>query len=368
MWDVTIAGAGPAGAVAAYVLARSGRRVLLVDTVDPDAPKVGEALPAAAMRLLRSLDLPTPDTAGPHSRFGGNLSSWGSDELVADDFMREPDGSGWRLDRACFDADLRARALDAGADYRTARVIDAERRDGAWCVRLDDGDVERARWIIDASGRRAAVARRAGAKRLRDARLIALYAAGTAARDFALNRTVIEAVPDGWWYAARLPSGRAIAGFHTLHQNATQLLADDDGWNGALSHTRHVSPMLAGALFERPQALEACGARLDRFSGDGWIACGDAALSFDPVSGQGIFSALHGGMSSGDAVNDALNGDRNKLDLYAQRLEDIRRFYVARCCAAYRSESRWPDAPFWSVFNKEPAPVAMGGRRSSGAG
>lgn len=48
MWDVLIAGAGPAGAVAARVLARAGRRVLLIDDSRPDLPKVGESLPGAA--------------------------------------------------------------------------------------------------------------------------------------------------------------------------------------------------------------------------------------------------------------------------------------------------------------------------------
>ena len=88
MWDAVIAGAGPAGAVAAYELARRGRRVLLADAVDPAAPKVGEALPGAAVRLLRSIELPVPAAGGPHTPIGGNLSSWNSDQLVANDFLR----------------------------------------------------------------------------------------------------------------------------------------------------------------------------------------------------------------------------------------------------------------------------------------
>ncbi|MGH6921027.1 MAG: NAD(P)/FAD-dependent oxidoreductase, partial [Geminicoccaceae bacterium] len=176
MWDVVVAGAGPAGAVAAYVLARSGRRVLLADPVDPKVPKFGEALPGAAVRLLRSIGLPAPDSAGPHVPIGGNLSSWNADQLIASDFFREPDGPGWRLDRACFDAQLRAAAVHAGASYRSVRVAALDRLDAGCTVRLKDGGTEMARWIIDATGRRATIARRQGARRGRDARLIALYA------------------------------------------------------------------------------------------------------------------------------------------------------------------------------------------------
>jgi hypothetical protein len=208
MWDAIVAGAGPAGAVAAYELARSGRRVLLADAVDPTSSKIGEALPGAAVRLLRSIELPVPGGGGPHTPIGGNLSSWNSDQLVANDFIRDPDGPGWRLDRARFDADLRAAALRAGASYRSARVTDLERKDTGWHIRFKNGGTEMARWIVDATGRRAAIARRLGARRLRDAPLVAVYASGTSATGFALNRTVIEAVPRGWWYAARLTLGR----------------------------------------------------------------------------------------------------------------------------------------------------------------
>jgi flavin-dependent dehydrogenase len=163
VWDAIVAGAGPAGAVAACVLAREGRRVLLIDTVDSAMPKIGEALPGAAARLMCALELPAPKRGGPHAAIGGNLSSGGSDELIAREFILEPDGPGWRLDRARFDADLRAGAVGAGAQYHSARVASVERRDEDWLVRFNTASSEAARWIIDATGRRASIARRVGA-------------------------------------------------------------------------------------------------------------------------------------------------------------------------------------------------------------
>jgi flavin-dependent dehydrogenase len=354
MWDVIVAGAGPAGSVAAYVLARNGCRVLLADIVDPKAPKIGEALPSAAVRLLRSIELPVPSTKGPHTPISGNLSSWNTDELVAADFISDPDGLGWRLDRARFDADLRTAAIQAGANYRSARVNDLERQDAGWNIRFSDHGNELARWIIDATGRRAAIGRRLGAKRLRDMRLIALYAIGTPAKGVQINRTVIEAVPRGWWYGALLPNGALLAGFHARHRDAVFLLTDPDGWRHALRDTRHVGPMFADTFFDSPcRALEAGGAQLNRYGGDGWIACGDAALSFDPISGQGIFSALYGGMTAGRVISHALNNSRTNLERYSRQLENVRRLYLARCRAVYRNERRWIDQPFWSIFSEE---------------
>jgi 2-polyprenyl-6-methoxyphenol hydroxylase-like FAD-dependent oxidoreductase len=68
------------------------------------------------------------------------------------------------------------------------------------------------------------------------------------------------------------------------------------------------------------------------------LACGDAAVCFDPISGQGIFSALYGGMMAGRAISDTLNGAKARLNEYSKRLENVRRLYVARSRAIYRSE------------------------------
>ena len=86
-------------------------------------------------------------------------------------------------------------------------------------------------------------------------------------------------------------------------------------------------------------AAEACGARLAHFSGEGWIACGDAAMCFDPISGQGIFSALHSGSEAAQAVHAALDGERALLGAYARRMDEVWSIYRGRREALYASEA-----------------------------
>jgi flavin-dependent dehydrogenase len=348
MWDVIVAGAGPAGSIAAAKLARAGRRVLLADR--PSAGlKIGEALPGAAVRLLRALDLPAPGPQGPHAAIAGTLSAWGSQQLTTSDTLRDPYGTAWRLDRRRFDAELREAAIAAGATVRPAQIRDVTREDDGWRFGFDDGGEERARWIVDAGGRGARIARKLGAKRLRDSRLIALYRIGEAGADFRDSRTFIEAAPNGWWYAARLPSGAAVAGLHTDAAQAAHIRAEPQAWLDALAATRGLAPLFASVRFTQIlPAADAGGARLSVFYGEGWIACGDAAISFDPISGQGIFAALHGGSEAADAVGAALDGERALLTVYARRLEEVWSIYRARREAVYMSERRWPDRPFWS--------------------
>ena len=202
---------------------------------------------------------------------------------------------------------------------------------------------------MDATGRRSGLARRLGVGRLRDSRLVALYAIGPPSDACQLNRTLVEAGPTGWWYGAKLPSGAPIAGFHTLGRHAGQFATDLAAWKRALGNTTHMLRLLPHTSFERPvHVLPAWGGRLTQFSGDRWIACGDAAACFDPISSQGIFSALHSGNEAGLAVADALRRRNEKLGQYSERMETVWKSYSGRLRSVYRMERRWPRELFWS--------------------
>ena len=352
--DVAVVGAGPAGATAAFRLARAGRSVLLLDPRlgGRASPKPGDALAGAALRVLRTCGLPLPGESAAHRPIGGSISIWGAPEPVYRDFLAEPDGPGWRLDRGVFEADLVAAAAAKGACVQARALRGATREGDVWRLRLNDGSEGRARWLIDASGRAAGAARRLGAHRQRDEDLVAIVGHGRPDPGFLLERSLVETTPQGWWYAAVLPDGRPVFMLHTLPAMATSLRAAPDLWHAALAATEHVArafprPALEGGL----QCFEACGAALDHVRGEGWIACGDAALSFDPCAGQGIFSALYTGMAAADALHAALQGDQTSLAAYATTCASIRRTYRARVQAHYAEESRWPSADFWRAFS-----------------
>lgn len=347
MWDVVIAGSGPAGAVAASVLSRVGRRVLLVDDVSLSKPKVGESLPGAARPLLRDLGVLSL-VEGNHLLSYGNVSAWGTENLITTDFIRDPNGLGWHLDRTQFDADLRHHAQQVGAEFKTDRVCSIQAIQERWQIRLSDSETT-ARWLIDATGRRSALAQSLGIQRQRDDSLVALWAQ-TVAPDTDLDtRTLIESTPDGWWYTARLPDHRRIVVFHVDRDDAIAILHQPDLWVERLSHTVHVKHVLAGAVLQdKPCGTEACGSRLVQFAGSGWIAVGDAALSFDPLASQGILNALYTGMRAGQAVNLALSGNWDLITAYTSQLEKIRKAYLQHHRAYYQMEQRWPDSPFWA--------------------
>ncbi|MFI9366129.1 tryptophan 7-halogenase [Kitasatospora sp. NPDC053057] len=364
--DAVVAGGGPAGAVAALVLARAGHRVQLLDDGDQTPAtggpvfkpvfKIGEFLPPAARPLLADLGLLDGFLAAGHPVSTGTYAAWGSARLYGRSHLFDPYGHGWHLDRLRFDAFLRDAAVAAGAELRRAAVLD----------RLDDRLIVRdratravteltARWTVDATGRRCVVGRR-HSHRLRQDRLVAAYAVFPDHRQSqpadVEARTLVEAAPHGWWYTTRIPAGRLVAHLTDADLAAPSLRTPQGFWR-ALSRTVHVRHRLAGhspTATPVPRWAPAHGLRLTPASGPGWVAAGDAALAFDPLSSQGILTALHTGARAGRTVADCLAGaGRTSAALadYTAFLDGIAAAYRRNHAHTYDKEQRWPLSPFW---------------------
>jgi flavin-dependent dehydrogenase len=359
-YPAVVAGGGPAGAAAALALARGGCRVLLVDASPAGTFRIGEALPPAARQLLRDLGVLDRFLVDGHLPSFGNVSVWGSDRLQAHDHIFDPHGHGWHLDRARFDALLRDAARDAGAEVWEGVAMErAEREDGGWRVHLGDGGKARevrAAWLVDATGRGSAIARRHGAARRQDDRLVALHARFRSSTDGDTDtRTMVESAPDGWWYTALLPSGERLAAWLTDADLADRAaLLSPSGFEARLRESPHVGALLTRFGYElhgRPQGTGAGSACLDRFTGDGWVAVGDAAISFDPLSSQGMLNALYTGLRGGQALVRVLAGknagDSTGIAKYASRLEQVYTTYLRNRHTFYAAEPRWSDHPFW---------------------
>ncbi|MEV4559307.1 tryptophan 7-halogenase [Kitasatospora sp. NPDC049285] len=352
-YDVVVAGGGPAGAAAALALVRAGRTVLLADAGRGPVP-VGEALPAVARVLLGDLGASAVLTDG-HLPCPANRSAWGTPELGAVDAILDPHGHGWHLDRPLFDRRLRAQARAQGARLapRTVARPAARAADGTWTVELrGDGHrrAVRCRWIVDATGRRAAVATACGARRLVRDGLVAVHLTlDPPASRPADTTTTVEAAPDGWWYTAPLPSGRRLLAWYT-DADLPGASRERPGFEARLAATRHVNSLAAAHPWPpdaRPRRAPAHTARLDTAYGDGWTAAGDAAAAFDPLSSQGILTALFTGLHAGRAVHAHLAGDPHALPAYTDTLTAVGAHYLRNHRTHYTREQRWPDRPFW---------------------
>src|SRR5262249_4088511 len=124
---------------------------------------------------------------------------------------------GWHVERGEFEAMMLDAAASRGAQVcRGARLENIERDAKNWRVTVQRGSSKikvEGRFLIDASGRSAVLARRLGIRRICFDDLICVLKFGTGCATN--NRIAIESAPDGWWYGSQLPNQRVLAAYMT---------------------------------------------------------------------------------------------------------------------------------------------------------
>lgn len=347
--DAVVVGAGPAGAVAARGLSLYGKQVVLLDASQTTRQKIGESLPGAARPILNKLGLlPWVEHLASLTN-KGNLSSWGENKLRETDFIRDPYGCGWHLDRQRFDQNLRDAAVDSGTLLLRERLSSLSENDKGIHIQAGKFNIS-TQWMINASGSSPFVTGQLGAVRQKDAPLFAIYTWYES--DDPDTRSVVEAAPSGWWYTAGLPDRKRVLAFFTLAELAKSLLRNKHHFISALKDTTYISKQaIQENISTTPlHIIEATAGYLKQAVSSHWIAVGDAAVSFDPLSSQGIYNAIYTGLRGAEAVNAVLNdNDRSLLFQYDNRIKSIRDAYRQEVSQYYRQEQRWPEELFWQV-------------------
>jgi flavin-dependent dehydrogenase len=87
--------------------------------------------------------------------------------------------------------------------------------------------------------------------------------------------------------------------------------------------------------------------RMDRITGEAWLAVGDAAAALDPLSSHGILNGLHSGLQAAAALIKRLLGDSTAFEEYV--LWSKRNFdeHLRTRTTYYEREQRWPSSAFW---------------------
>jgi flavin-dependent dehydrogenase len=350
--EFLIVGGGPAGSAAAITLAAAGRKVVVLERTDYSKPRIGETLPPAVNPMLRQLGFTDCEARDLHVVCPGTACCWGCEKPSYNDFLFDPDGDGWHLDRPIFDLALSRKAEAAGAEIWTNSAI-------LRCQRLDDGyhiDIRRGdqlehchvSTLLDAAGRHRWPGRRSR-RRILD-RQVAVW--GVFRLDKAASacdrRTWIESTFSGWWYSDLLPGDRLVAAYFT----DADLLAPHARWNRGLwdelaAQAPHLMARLhstsAGLLDVR--VVPASSTISTPIAEDRYAAIGDAASTIDPLSSHGILYALQSGCEAAEAL--IAQRPARALRRYALGIEARFREDLATRRQFCRLERRWPDSPFW---------------------
>ncbi|MGB0385046.1 MAG: tryptophan 7-halogenase [Ardenticatenaceae bacterium] len=357
--DIAIIGGGPAGTAMAIALrqANSDLTIAVLEASDYSGFRVGETVPPTFREPLQQLGLWEVFAADGHQPSLGTSGVWGGPEVVYQDFLFHPMGHGWCLDRNRFERTLAREAQARGATVTTGvRLIGHEQlADGSWQLTVRDRarqtDSLRASFVVDASGHRAMFASKQGSPRLWYDHLVGVSGL------FTLPDTTpsggqhvrIEACEQGWWYAAKLPNKQAVVTWMSdrdiMRQHESQR---PEPWTALLNETHHIQELVADAtMSETLQVHSAASCRLRHVVGPNWIAIGDAACTFDPLSSAGITKAMDSALSAAPAVSQFLAGDSAGLAHYEQQFNRQHKDYLKTRKAYYAQEQRWPNSAFW---------------------
>lgn len=354
---MVIVGGGPAGAAAAITLARLGLQPSVLEARQSPELKIGECLPPGASAILERLGMNEYLRRDGHLASYGNRSVWGSATPVERDFIFGTEGCGWQLDRLKFETALATQARASGADWRYGhRLLACTRHNNHWelAFQTSSGKLTlEADFVLDATGRAARIARRFGARQIRYDRLIgvALPLQSRSGGGIAESLTLVEAVASGWWYSARVPGDKLMVVYLTdsdLINHTTD--ATTTGWLAMLEQTEHTLRRVRDGDYHplgEPRLIAANSAKLDGHFGRGWLAVGDAAAAFDPLSSYGISSALGSGFYAASATVDFLTGSTDALPTYQQLIDDAYTRYLLMHYDYYALERRWSDELFW---------------------
>lgn len=356
--DVLIVGGGPAGASTALgLLAYSRLRVLIIEGSDLNTIRVGEQVDPSLFDLLTYLGI-GKESFGEDSFIRGynTLSAWGSSQLMARSSLFDSREECYQLDRGKFDLHLLGKAHEKGAAIlpRAKCVGLQQTPDTGWTVQVKHQvrgalSVE-ARFLVDATGRNSSVARQLGIQTVMNDQLVAVGAFFQAGNANGLrHELLLETVEEGWWYSATLPNGQLVT---TLFTDADivkeKQLHKAENWKGLLVKTVHAKRRMANSVAsESLWVRSAHSKRVESTEQPNFIAVGDAAASFDPVSSLGIGFAVSSGCNAARAIIQAQEGRDSSMEVYRRAIDHIFTNYLQTKARYYAQEKRWPNAPFW---------------------
>lgn len=313
-FDVVVIGAGPGGSAAACLLAQQGLSVLVVERETFPRFKIGESLLPACVPVLHAMGVDL-DARGYLRKEGAEFFDEATGEheyFPFADALPGPPRYAYQVERAHFDADLVEAARRAGAEVRFAiaaksfAVADDHVR-----VEIDGGSV-RARYLVDAGGRRSLSSRggrdvvtidglgRAAAFVHFDGLGDGPWAELSARGDIRVLR-----IPDGWLWVIPLATHRLSVGAVMRTGTITEDLAVEQ-----IAASPMLQQLTAGARIEAKRRVADYSYACTNPYGPRRVAIGDAAAFLDPVFSSGVAIAMTSAVHMAERLVPALAEQR----------------------------------------------------------
>lgn len=355
--EAVIIGGGPAGCVAARLLASWGHAVVLVTRAPDPARGLAESIPPSARRLLSEVGVLEDVERAGFYRTTGNTVWWGSQEKRVETFADAPGYQVFRPDLdAVFLASARAAGVRAFADARVRSVTYEGERATVVCGEDDDERVFDAGVVLDCSGRAGVIARRF--RRQQDGfRTYALVGVWRRSGGWNLpdpSHTTVETIDHGWVWSVPVSTDVrhvAVMGDATSPRPMSGV-ALEARYLDEVHRAAGTTSVVDGAALQHAFACDASLYWSERYSGPRFLLVGDAGSFIDPLSSFGVKKALGSAWVAAVAAHTALIDPARAGIAFAFFDEWERRLYqeyLRQSREFARSAFEAHPHPFWAA-------------------
>ncbi|HEV3311059.1 MAG TPA: NAD(P)/FAD-dependent oxidoreductase [Chloroflexota bacterium] len=336
VYDVVIAGAGPAGSTVAALLAGRGYRVLIIDQATfPREKACAEYCSPGVEDVLRRTGAWSIIAPEIRRVSGMTVFAGGVPVLPVEYFAGFSRRKAFTLPRITLDSMLLDHARASGTDsVERVRVTDAERRNEVWDIHAREwSGVNRswtARLIVAADGLHSTLTSSLGIRSVphwpRRLGLVTHYE-GVAGPWGSGQMHVARGVYCG---LAPLPGGLLNVGLVMSQEMAGARRQDRSLLASGIRQLPAVHGLLSSGRAVKPvRGMGPMSRRVDAVAGPGFLLVGDAAGFLDPFTGEGIYRALRGAELAVQSIEASVNrgqshGSPDFSDYVRARREEFR--------------------------------------------
>jgi len=340
--DVAIVGGGPTGCTVASLLRKynPNLRVIILEKAKFPREHVGESQLPGISAILDEMGVwdkveaaNFPIKLGGSYTWGKDAEAWDFDFYPAEEFTDEPrpgkyEGqrkfTAFQVERDRYDEILLRHAESLGTEVREETMVREVMTEGDTItgLKLDSGEVIRARHYVDGSGHVAILRKALGVEseaptNLRNVAFWDYYDNAKWAVEIGIGgtRVQVRSLPYGWIWFIPLGPSRASVGFICPSEYYKESgLTPKELYLKAVSEQKEISALLKDAKSDtggNVLTTKNWSHLANRLTGDNWWICGEAAGFADPILAAGMTLA-HG--TAREVAYSILEVERGEID------------------------------------------------------